>query len=432
MLTSEIIARTRDAEPLSRAMIDTLIEGFTAGTVPDYQMAAWAMAVRIRGLSAEAAGYLTEAMLASGERLSRGDGPPRVDKHSTGGLGDKVSLILAPLLACCDVRVPMISGRGLGLSGGTLDKLEAIPGFRVDLDDGEAAAALADVGCHIIAASERIAPADRKLYALRDVTGCVESVALITASILSKKLAASLDHLVMDVKVGRGAFMKTTAEAEALARSLVTTGERAGLPVRALLTDMDQPLGRAVGNGNEVDEAIEVLRGGGPQEVRQVTIALSAELLVMAGVAASLDRATERLEARLDGGDAYERFERMVVRQGGRIGPRPRVAAVEVLADRDGTIATIDCADLGRWIVEQGGGRRMMTDKIDHAVGAEIMVKIGQTVTRGQPLLRLSGRNLGDGDCQRARSWIGLTDHPVASRPLLRRFASTDAPPAKN
>ncbi len=421
MLTTDIIAKTRDRIELSSAEIDYLIEGFSRGEIPDYQMAAWAMAVRIQGLTPDSTANLTAAMLASGDRLPRhADGPPRVDKHSTGGLGDKVSLILAPLLACCGVQVPMISGRGLGLSGGTLDKLESIAGFRVDLAADQAQAVLDRAGCFIIAASQHIAPADRRLYALRDVTGCVESIPLITASILSKKLAASLDALVMDVKVGSAAFMKTLPDAQALADSLVQTGTRNGLPMRALLTDMDQPLGRAVGNANEVREAIDVLQGNGPADVRQLCIELGSELLCMVGVASERTAALTMLNQALDSGRSYETFQQMVVAQEGDLSAElPGLTPLAIPAPRDGHLKSIDCQELGRCIVELGGGRRQMSDRIDHAVGIELSSKIGQTVRSGEPLCWLSARQPDAISPARLQACFALTEQPVDSPPLV-------------
>ncbi len=426
MLTTTIIAKTRDGLPLSRTEIETLIDGYVRGEIPDYQMAAWAMAVRIHGLPAEAVADLTLAMLASGDVLPRddaadsGDRVPRVDKHSTGGLGDKVSLILAPLLACCGVRVPMISGRGLGFSGGTLDKLESISGFCVDLDVPRSSDVLRSVGCFIVGANPRLVPADRRLYALRDVTACVESIALITASILSKKLAASLDALVMDVKVGSGAFMKSLDQAQALARSLVQTGARAGLPVRALITDMDQPLGWAVGNANEVRESIEVLRGGGPADVRELTIALGAELLEMVQWVEGRADARRTLAAALDNGAAYEVFARMVTAQGGDLDVLLPVAEqVPILAPRGGSIAAIDCEQIGQSVVEMGGGRKQLSDAIDHAVGIDLQVKVGDVVTRGQPLGLVATRDPSQWSGERFQTSFKIVDEAVPCRPLI-------------
>lgn len=391
MLVAELIVKARDGEPLSREEIDYLIAQYSEGAIPDYQMAAWAMAVCIRGMPTKQVGYLTTAMLHSGDRLPRDqDGVPRVDKHSTGGLGDKVSLLLAPLLACCDVRVPMISGRGLGLTGGTLDKLESIPGLAVDFDAAASSRLLRQAGCFIIGASDRVAPADRKLYALRDVTGCVESVPLITASILSKKLAGSLDALVMDVKVGRAAFMKTLEDARRLAVSLVETGRKAGLPVTALLTDMDQPLGHAVGNAIEVNEAASVLTGSGPRDVRRLTIALAAESLLQVGRAESREQAVERLEQEIDSGRAIERFRRMIAAQGGRYeAALPLAKEWTIVAESSGWLQRIDCKWLGEWIVTHGGGRRKLRDAIDHRVGINVQNKIGDHVERGDVLCNL-------------------------------------------
>src|SRR3954463_15089278 len=280
-----IISKKRDGSELSADEIGSLISGYVRGDVPDYQMSAWAMAVYLRGMTVAETAALTEHMLYSGVTFKwPAEEAPKVDKHSTGGIGDKVSLPLAPLLACCGLAVPMISGRGLGATGGTLDKLESIPGFRTDLSLAEIAVITERVGCVITGASAEIAPADKKLYALRDVTATVPSIPLITASIMSKKLAESLDALVLDVKFGSGAFMKSLDDARALARSLVDTGKRMGVKTTALLTDMNQPLGRMAGNANEVNEAVATLQGRGPDDLWQCTRELGAELLVLSGV----------------------------------------------------------------------------------------------------------------------------------------------------
>ncbi|MCA9266492.1 MAG: thymidine phosphorylase, partial [Planctomycetales bacterium] len=279
MLTpAEVIAKKRDGHELTTSEIHFLIDGFAKGSVPDYQMSAWAMAVFLRGMTTDETVTLTEEMLQSGVQLAWSTGDlPTVDKHSTGGIGDKVSLLLAPMLACCDLQVPMISGRGLGATGGTLDKLEAIPGFRTDLSIGEMQRICREVGCVISAATQQLVPADRKLYALRDVTATVASIPLITASIMSKKLAEGLTALVLDVKHGSGAFMKTEHQARALAASLVHVGQKMGVRTSALLTDMNQPLGRMVGNAIEVDEAVAGLQGTGPADLMEVTFALGGE-----------------------------------------------------------------------------------------------------------------------------------------------------------
>ncbi len=281
---ANVIAKKRDGVALTRDEIAEFVSGFTNGSIPDYQMSALAMAIYLRGMSEEETAALTEQMLASGVQLKWLAGSSVVDKHSTGGVGDKVSLLLAPLLACCGLRVPMISGRGLGPTGGTLDKLESIPGFRTDLNLDEIREITNRVGCVIAGASAEIAPADRKLYALRDVTATVASIPLITASIMSKKLAEGLDALVLDVKVGSGAFMKTFRQARELARSLVETGRRMGVSTTALITDMSQPLGRMAGNAVEVDETVTALLGQGPADLIALTNSLGAELLVAAGL----------------------------------------------------------------------------------------------------------------------------------------------------
>ena len=421
MLTASLIAKKRDGHALSDDEIRFLINGFVIGEVADYQMSAFAMAVLLRGMSPEEIAFLTRAMLDSGERLPRdSDQPPRVDKHSTGGLGDKVSLVLAPLLACHDVHVPMISGRGLGLTGGTLDKLEAIPGFRVNLEHSERQQQLRDLGCFIVSASEQIAPADRRLYALRDVTATVESVALITASILSKKLAASLDALIMDVKVGSAAFMKTNEDATRLARSIVSTGGLAGLPTRALLTDMDQPLGAAVGNAIEVNETIALLENRGPAEVLDLTIELSAEVLQLCGRFGTVDDARVALRRTVETGAARERFDRMIVAQGGRLNGDLPLASSQVLTSKsDGYVSSIDCETLGRCVVEMGGGRRVASDKVDPSVGASIHVRIGDQVKRGQPLFTVHSKSNNERRKSELASVIALADDIVASRPLL-------------
>ncbi len=421
MLTAGLIAKKRDGQALCNDEIRFLINGFVTGEVADYQMSAFAMAVLLRGMSAEEIAFLTRAMLDSGERLPRDSHqPPRVDKHSTGGLGDKVSLALAPLLACHDVHVPMISGRGLGLTGGTLDKLEAIPGFRVHLEPDERQRQLREIGCFIIGANEQIAPADRRLYALRDVTATVESVALITASILSKKLAASLDALVMDVKVGSAAFMKTTEHATQLARSIVSTGGLAGLPTRALLTDMDQPLGNAIGNAIEVNETLALLENRGPAEVRDLTIELSAEVLQLCGRFSSVEMARIALRRTLDQGAARERFDRMIALQGGRLmGDLPLAPSQTLTSTTEGYVSAIDCASLGRCIVEMGGGRRVASDQVDPNVGISIHVRIGDHVNQAQPLLTIYSRLKDDRWNTELANAVALVDDPVAVRPLL-------------
>ncbi|GAA5505186.1 thymidine phosphorylase [Novipirellula caenicola] len=390
MLPATLLAKKRDGQTLSDAEIHFLIDGFCSGKVADYQMAALAMAICINGMQPAEISALTGAMVRSGDKLPRCSDRPRVDKHSTGGLGDKVSLILAPLLATCDVDVPMISGRGLGLTGGTLDKLESIQGFRTQLSMEESTKILRKTGVFIIGAGPEIAPADQRLYALRDVTGTVESIALITASILSKKLAARLDALVMDVKVGAGGFMKTLDQARQLAQSLIRVGAQSDLPITAILSDMNQPLGAAIGNAIEVNEAVDVLQGIGPPEVRELTIQLAANALVACHDDLSRDDAVAKLTKHLDSGIAMERFEQMVIAQGGRPDfPRPIGSELMIECPVDGWVEKIDCELLGQIVIELGGGRQQKQDRIDPSVGLQVHCRVGQRVRRGTPILSL-------------------------------------------
>ena len=390
MNPTQIIARKRDGQTLSADEIRELVQGYACGAIADYQMAAWAMAVYQRGMTPDETVALTAEMLASGESLSGIDPSPRVDKHSTGGIGDKTSFIIAPLLACCGLQVPMISGRGLGPTGGTLDKLESIPGLRVDLSREEIDEIAARVGCVIAGTTADLVPADRKLYALRDVTATVGSIPLITASILSKKLAERLSALVLDVKFGSGTFMKTRRRACELAHSLVEVGTRLGLPTAALLTAMNQPLGRMVGNAVEVDEALDVLKGGGPDDVRELAVSLAAEVLAMKNVADDSPGARDLLHKHLDSGEAYEKFSQMAAAQGGNLdAPRPRAAIHTVVARTDGYIVRIDGERMGLSVVEMGGGRKQITDTIDPSIGLEVLVKIGDRVARDQPLVNV-------------------------------------------
>lgn len=389
MLPAAVISRKRDGLRLSVAEIREFVAGFTRGDIPDYQMAALAMAVCCRGMDAVETFALTRALLDSGETLLRGrSGRPRVDKHSTGGIGDKVSLILAPLLACCDLEVPMISGRGLGATGGTLDKLEAIPGFRTQLSVDEFTRVTETVGCCIAGATASLVPADRKLYALRDVTGTVPSIPLITASIMSKKLAENLDALVLDVKHGSGAFLKQREEAEVLANSMVAIGTEFGVATTALLTDMNQPLGRMIGNAVEVDESIDALEGRGPADLMEVTLALASEILQSTRMADTPALARQLLQYQLDSGRAREKFAELVCAQGGDLSqPRPVAPRRPVLASTEGYVTRIDAEALGLVVIELGGGRVRQGDAIDFSVGLEMRVRIGDRIERGQPLL---------------------------------------------
>ena len=390
MLVPQIIAKKRDHQELSDQEIADFIQGFVDGSIPDYQVAAWAMAVLCRGMTARETATLTRCMLESGDTLSRCSQRPRVDKHSTGGLGDKVSLILAPLLACFDVEVPMLSGRGLGKTGGTLDKLEAYAGYRCDLSQSEIQSQLQSIGCVITGTTSDIAPADRKLYALRDVTATVPSVPLITASILSKKLAEALDVLVLDVKVGSGSFMKTLPEAEELAKSLVNTSRHLGLHSDAYITDMSQPLGRAVGNACEANESVQVLQASGPEDVYEVTLKLASRILVNARAFLDLAAAHQALEQCIQSGQALSRYVQLIEHQGGRFQEQlPVASSFSVRAPQDGWVQAINGEKLGQAVIELGGGRRQQGAAINHQVGLELQRKIGEPVTEGEAVLKI-------------------------------------------
>jgi pyrimidine-nucleoside phosphorylase len=412
----EVISRKRDGQELEAETISRLVQGYSDGHVPDYQMAAFAMAVFLNGMTTAETAALTDAMLHSGEILKWPKGPLVVDKHSTGGIGDKVSLVLAPMLAACGLRVPMISGRGLGPTGGTLDKLEAIPGFRTDLSSRELQRVVEEVGCCITGATAEIAPADKKLYALRDVTATVPSVPLITASIMSKKLAEGLDALVLDVKFGSGAFMKSLPQARELARSLAQTGQRMGVATKAVLTDMNQPLGRKIGNAVEVIESMEALKGNGPRDLIEVTLALGAELLLSANIENSIANAKTKLQATLGSGQAMELFERMVNAQGGDLAALSAAkGSRDVPVGSTGYVSMIETERLGWAVIELGGGRRRLDDAIHHTVGLEILVRIGDQVMEGQPWVRV----LSDRSDNRVESAIEMLKDAITISPTL-------------
>jgi pyrimidine-nucleoside phosphorylase len=431
-----VIEKKRDGRPLSDEEIEWFIGGFTRGEIPDYQMAALAMAICLRGMTTQETVAFTRAMVRSGDVLDLSSVPgPKVDKHSTGGIGDKISLVLAPLLAACDVRVPMVSGRGLGITGGTLDKLEAIPGFRTGWSDAEVIRLLNEVGCVVVAPTERLAPADRKLYALRDVTGTVPSVPLIVSSILSKKVAEGVEHLILDVKCGRGAFMKSEAAARELAEGLLGTATQLGLDVRALITDMNQPLGRAVGNAVEVQEAIETLRGAGPEDVRHLTVELGAELLHMAGRVPTVAAGRERLNEALRSGQGLAKFRAMVEAQGGdgRVVDDPdRLPAAPIRrpwsAPTTGWIAEVDAERIGRAVLVLGGGRQRMEDSVDPAVGLSDLVKVGERVEKGAPLGVVHARD--EDRFRAAAAWLTgafvISETPVEEpHQILARLTSS-------
>ncbi|MGO1050849.1 thymidine phosphorylase [Crossiella sp. CA198] len=381
----DVIRAKRDRNRLTDEQIDWVIDAYTRGAVADEQMSALAMAIFLNGMTAEETARWTAAMVASGEHLDLSAVTrPTVDKHSTGGVGDKITLPLAPLVAACGAAVPQLSGRGLGHTGGTLDKLESIPGWRANLSTEEITAQLNSVGAVICAATEGLAPADRKLYALRDVTGTVEAIPLIASSIMSKKIAEGAQSLVLDVKTGTGAFMKTEADARALAQALVAIGKANGLNISALLTDMSIPLGRAVGNAVEVAESIEVLRGNGPADVTELTVALAREMLTLAGI--DTDPAPV-----LASGQAYETWCRMIKAQHGDPDaalPKPNHIHV-VEAPETGTLTALDAYAVGVAAWRLGAGRARKEDPVQHAAGILCHAKPGEHVTKGQPLLEL-------------------------------------------
>jgi pyrimidine-nucleoside phosphorylase len=397
MRAVDLIRRKRDSGELTSEEIRAFISAYTRGDLPDYQMSAWLMAVVLRGMTRAEIAALTEAMLHSGSVLDfSGLAGRKVDKHSTGGVGDKTSLVIAPIVAAGGLKVPMISGRGLGHSGGTLDKLESIPGFNVNLTLSEFRRVLETCGCALIGQTAEIAPADKKIYALRDVTGTVESPALICASIMSKKLAEGIDALVLDVKTGSGAFMKSLDDAAGLAELLVETGQRMGKKVVALLTDMNQPLGRTAGNAMEVAECIEVLSGGGPADLRELCLELAAWMFLLGERVKMLDDG-KRLSADLiASGQAREKFREIVGLQGGDVGviddparlPHAR-HSLDICAATSGFVAAIQCEQLGVAGVVLGGGREKKEDKIDPAVGLKFHKRIGDKVDRGEPLCTL-------------------------------------------
>ncbi|MCC6243159.1 MAG: thymidine phosphorylase [Gemmatimonadaceae bacterium] len=401
MLARSLIERKRDGGTIAPAEWRRLMQDYADGAVPDYQMSALAMAIYFQGLDADETAALTDAMLESGSTLKLDHlRCARIDKHSTGGVGDKVSLILAPLVASLGVAVPMMSGRGLGHTGGTLDKLESIPGFRTNLSLAQATTLVEQLGCALIGQTNEIAPADRRLYALRDATATVESIPLISASIMSKKLAEGLTGLVLDVKRGSGAFLPELDRGLALARTMIELGAHRGCPVVALLTAMDRPLGRACGNAIEVEESIMALRGEGPPDLMKVTYALGAEMLVMAGVVADRDDARRRMEVAISSGKAAAKFQAIIEAQGGdpRVvddpGLLPQAAECELyLAPRDGVAAQIEPKAVGRGITRLGGGRNRVEDTVDPSVGFVITARPGDIVRAGEPLATIFARN---------------------------------------
>ncbi len=428
----DVIRKKRDGGELSRDEIDYLVNSYTRGDIPDYQVSAWLMAVVLRGMTRAETASLTDAMLHSGEVLNLSSLAARkVDKHSTGGVGDKTSLVLAPLAAAAGVAVPMISGRGLGHTGGTLDKLEAIPGFNVNLPVAQFRRVLEACGCAMIGQTAEIAPADRKLYALRDVTGTVESPYLICASIMSKKLAEGIDALVLDVKTGSGAFMKGEKDAAFLAELMVETGERMGKKVVALITDMDQPLGRMIGNALEVVEVVEVLRGEGPEDLRQLCIELAGWMLHLGGVADEVEDGKTQSEKLIASGKGLDRFRQMVELQGGdprvvddaKKLPQARHTTI-VSSPKNGYLASLQCEQVGTACVILGGGRERKEDSVDPAVGIVLHKKVGDAVSVGETLatIHYNAETRAARAQQLLEASYQIADLPVREkRPLIHR-----------
>ncbi|AWI09215.1 thymidine phosphorylase [Ereboglobus luteus] len=432
LFPQHVIAAKRDARKLTRDEIDAFVRGATDGSWTDYQLSAMLMAICIRGMDTDETAALTEAMMNSGTVADLpGVCLPKVDKHSTGGVGDKVSIHLAPMVAACGVAVPMMSGRGLGHTGGTLDKLEAIPGFRVGLTLPEYRAQMETLGVALIGQTAELAPADKKLYALRDVTGTVESIPLITGSILSKKLAEGIDSLVLDVKFGAGAFMREKARARELATTMVAACRHLGKPARALLTAMNQPLGRAVGNALEIAECVDCLRGNGPADLMEVTYALGEQMLLLAGVAKTADEARAKLENAIAGGAALEKLRALIVAQNGD--PRviddpaaylPRAKYQEAVVAGSGAggyVAGVDAMGIALAALNLGAGRVRAEDKVDHAVGISSLVKAGERVEEGDTLAVIHANN--EGALAEARESvtraITFSQAPVAVEPLV-------------
>ena len=422
----DVIRKKRDAQELSPAEIEYLVRAYTAGEIPDYQVSAWLMAVILRGMTRAETAVLTDAMLRSGDVLDLSEFPARkVDKHSTGGVGDKTSLVLAPLAAAGGLVVPMISGRGLGHTGGTLDKLESIPGFNVNLPVPEFRRVLGKCGCAMIGQTSEIAPADRKLYALRDVTATVESPYLICASIMSKKLAEGIDALVLDVKTGSGAFMKEEKDAAFLAELMVETGERMGKKVVALITDMDQPLGLYAGNSLEVIEVLEVLRGDGPADLRDLCLELAGRMFHLGGSAKTVEQGKETSASLIGSGRALEKFREMITLQGGDPGvvdnPERLPKAhhtLDVLSPASGYITAINCEAVGTACVVLGGGREKKEDTVDPSVGVILRRKVGDQVRAGEPLCTVHYNSETRG--ARAKEML-LNSYQIAERPPAQK-----------
>ncbi len=423
MIPQWIIEKKRDGQRLADDEIQSFIAGYTRGEIPDYQMSALAMAIFFQGMDADEIAALTNAMMHSGRLVDTSSlALPKVDKHSTVGIGDKVSLILAPLATCCGVAVPMVSGRGLGITGGTLDKMESISGYRTDLSETDFIEVLRACGCSIIGQTDQLAPADKKLYALRDVTATVPLIPLITASIMCKKMAEGIDALVLDVKYGSGAFMKTLEDARELARSMVAVGKSMDRKVVALITTMDEPLGHDIGNALEVRESIECLQGRGAADLLEVTLALTAQMLVVTEVCENVEQALPLLREKIDSGEALAKFRSMVELHGGDMSivddpaKLPRASIISKLpSQREGTVARVDAEAVGKAVLVLGGGRIKTDAGIDPAVGISKLAKIGDSVSHGDPLAEIHAND--EAKFNAARTLIEeafeITDRPI-------------------
>jgi len=428
----ELIERKRDGHEHTADEIARIVQGFTLGEMPDYQMSAWLMAALLRGLSAEETVAMTEAMVRSGDVVDLSSIPGvKVDKHSTGGVADTTTLVLAPLVSACGVPIAKMSGRGLGHTGGTLDKLESIPGFRIEMTPEEFVEQVRRVGVAVVAQSERIDPADKRIYALRDVTGTVPSIPLIVGSIISKKIAGGADAIVLDVKVGSGAFMKTEAEARELAHELTAVGEALGRRVVCLMSDMDQPLGMAVGNALEVEEAVQTLRGEGPAALTELCLVFGARMLVLGERAEDEAEARSMLAEAISSGRALERFREWVAAQGGdpRVAddlsllPRAKVAR-EVRARTPGHVSSFDAEEVGRSAMVLGAGREHVGDAIDPAAGLVLAVRVGDEVAAGDLLCTLHAASEGllDAGEERFVRSVHITPDPVEAPPLFHEL----------
>jgi pyrimidine-nucleoside phosphorylase len=423
MIPQWIIAKKRDGGTLTEAEINFFIEGLCSDDIPRYQISALLMAIYFRGMNLEETTHLAKALIASGETLDFSHiDLPIVDKHSTGGIGDKISLVLAPLVASCDIAVPMISGRGLGITGGTLDKLESITGYNSQLSKDQFMQNIQECGCAIINQTSALVPADKILYALRDVTGTVPSIPLIATSIMSKKIASGVDALVLDVKFGHGAFMEDIEQARELAKTMIAIGQSMGKKVVALITDMNTPLGCAVGNSLEIHETIQALKGQGPADLMEVTFALAEQMLLMGGIAKDATEARQLLQAKIDSGEAFEKFKQMLALQGADLSvidapeklPHAKIQHA-VIAHRAGFIAGVDAKKIGKAVLWLGGGRKKVEDVVDHAVGLSGLKQKGDEVKEGDCLALVHGQDQAtlDKACELLEGAFTIVDEPV-------------------